>query len=82
MALIFGIIYYYFKEERKKKNWLVDIAFVLIIAGAVGNGVERIFFDSVTDFIAVQYFSIFNFADGYVTIGGLIYVCQLLKKGK
>lgn len=78
LALIFGIIYYYWKEERRKQNIWIDIAFSLVLAGAIGNGVERIFLGEVTDFIAVQYFSVFNLADAFITIGGILYIVFLL----
>lgn len=82
LALIFGIIYYYWKEERRKQNIWIDIAFCLILAGAIGNGVERIFLGEVTDFIAVQYFSVFNLADAFITIWWALFILNILKKKK
>lgn len=68
LILIFWIFWYYWKEERHKKSLTLDISFLLIFAGALGNAWERIFQWYVTDFISVQYFSIFNFADSYITL--------------
>lgn len=82
LTLIFGIIYYYLKEEKKKKNFLVDFAFVLVLAWAVWNGIERILFWQVTDFISVQYFSIFNLADAFITIWGVLLIWSFMKKKK
>ena len=80
IALIFGIIYYYLKEERVKKSLLIDTAFIFILAGALWNWVERLLLSEVTDFISVQYFSIFNFADAFITIWGALFIWNLLRK--
>ncbi|MBS9775172.1 signal peptidase II [Candidatus Gracilibacteria bacterium] len=77
IILIIGIFVYYYKEERTKKNMYVDMAFALVLAGAVGNGIERIFQNYVIDFIAVQGFSVFNIADSFITIGAIIYIVYL-----
>jgi signal peptidase II len=43
----------------------------LILAGAAGNGIDRLFFGSVVDFIDVRLinFAIFNWADASINIG-------------
>ncbi|MDD3145527.1 MAG: signal peptidase II [Candidatus Gracilibacteria bacterium] len=79
IILIIGIFYYYFKEEKKKNSKLVDISFGLILGGAIGNGFERIFNSKVIDFIGVKYFSIFNFADFFISIGAFLYIIYILK---
>ena len=59
---------------------LKNIAFVLIIAGALGNGIDRAYHGFVVDFIAVyevwfyNYFPIFNIADIYLTFGVLLFL--------
>jgi signal peptidase II len=79
IILIFAIFYYYLREEKKKKILLIDISFWLILAWAIGNGIERIFQGYVIDFIWVQYFSIFNLADSFITIGALLYLYYFFK---
>ncbi|MFK7779600.1 MAG: signal peptidase II [Candidatus Gracilibacteria bacterium] len=79
IILIIGIFYYYFKEEKKKNNKLIDLSFGLILAGAIGNGIERIINSNVIDFIGVQSFAIFNLADSFITIGAIIYLYILYK---
>jgi len=75
VILIFGIIFYYFYEERKKSSKLIDISFAMIIAWALWNAYERLLNGYVTDFIALNYFAVFNLADSYITLGaiGLVY---------
>lgn len=43
----------------------------LILAGAAGNGIDRLFYGSVVDFIDVRLinFAIFNWADASINIG-------------
>lgn len=46
-----------------------SIAFGLIIGGAGANLIDRFMNDTVTDFIAVGTFPVFNLADSCITIG-------------
>ena len=75
VILIFGIFYYYWKEERIKNSLLLNVSYSFILAWALWNAWERIFKSYVTDFISVEYFAIFNFADSYITLWaiGIIY---------
>ncbi|NDK08669.1 signal peptidase II [Candidatus Gracilibacteria bacterium] len=77
------IIWYYTKYEKKKNNKIIDLSFILIISGAIGNARERLVFGEVTDFIGIKYFSVFNLADIYINIGIIIYlIIIILKKDK
>lgn len=82
IVLIFGIIYYYFFSGYEERTLWKDISFALILAGAFGNAYERIFHGYVVDFIGVQYFSIFNIADSYITLWALLYWYLYLKETK
>jgi signal peptidase II len=77
-------IYYYYKDEKKtiKQTKLLDISFWLILAWAIWNAIERILNSNVIDFIWVKYFSIFNLADSFITIGAIIYMYILYKNNK
>jgi len=55
-----------------RKSWnriseLEKIGYLMIITGGFFNALERTIFGSVTDFISVQYFSVFNVADIAIT---------------
>jgi len=80
--LIFFIIYYYFFSKKEVRTAIKDISIALILAGAIGNGIERIFVGEVIDFIGVKYFSVFNFADIYITLGALLYLYELYKRSR
>lgn len=70
--LIFGIIWYYVTQEKHKKYLPVRIAYILILAGALGNAWERLFHGYVTDMLSLEYFAVFNLADSYITLWALL----------
>ncbi len=61
--------------------WL-GTSFALIVGGAVGNALDRIFREYVIDFISVGSFPIFNIADSAVTIGVVMLILYELKRGR
>ncbi len=56
----------------------------LILGGAVGNGIDRITNNYVVDFIDLYFndfhWPAFNFADSFITIGGILYFWLILFK--
>lgn len=78
---IIGIIIYFFKNF-KKIEVIERIAYMVIISGAIGNMIDRIFRGYVVDMLDFrgiwQY--VFNLADVYISIGvALIFLDILLK---
>ncbi|MFC6276160.1 signal peptidase II [Psittacicella hinzii] len=57
-------------------------AFILVASGAFGNGLERIFFGHVTDFIHFTFgtwsFAVFNLADIWINLGIYLLIYNLL----
>ncbi|HNS06789.1 MAG TPA: signal peptidase II [Anaerolineaceae bacterium] len=66
----FGIVYYYPKIE--KKDWMIKLALMMELGGAVGNLVDRIKYGHVIDFISVGTFPVWNIADACITVGVII----------
>jgi len=66
------ILFIWFKEK------IVYLGFCL--GGALGNLSERIIFGSVTDFIRIWRFPIFNVADIFITIGIILAIYYEIKK--
>ncbi len=57
---------------RKTEDRLGRISLSLVIAGAVGNAIDRLFFGAVTDMIDfsdIGFNYVFNIADSYITVG-------------
>ncbi len=65
------IIFYYYKDL---KNWLTIIAASLILAGALGNGIDRLIKGFVIDFIDFRIWPAFNIADSAITIGAILLI--------
>jgi len=57
---------------RKTQDRLGQISLSLVIAGAVGNAIDRLLFGAVTDMIDfsdIKFNYVFNVADSYITVG-------------
>lgn len=63
------IAYLFFALPKVKKFLSLRIVLIFLFAGAVGNFIDRILYQSVVDFIYVSLinFPVFNVADIYVT---------------
>lgn len=57
-----------------------SIAFGLIIGGAGTNLIDRAMHGSVTDFIAIGTFPVFNLADVFITIGAGLLIIDTLHR--
>jgi len=63
---------------RRGSSRLLDVAMGMVVGGAAGNLVDRLFREpgwlrgAVIDFIDFQWFPIFNVADMGITIGGAL----------
>lgn len=72
------LIYMYFKDPQ---NWLI---YSLIIAGAVGNIIDRLIYGHVIDFIDLHlknlHWPAFNMADSAISIGIVLFLYKTLKK--
>ncbi len=73
VIVIAGILYYFHKEAKGKP--LFQLSLMIILGGAIGNFIDRLYLGEVVDFIDVLIpiinydFPIFNIADAALTIG-------------
>jgi signal peptidase II len=72
--ILLFIIYLYFKIPKDKKYNPLKIITVFILAGAVGNLVDRVFLGYVVDYIYFEIinFPLFNVADSYLTVSSAL----------
>lgn len=72
------LVYMYFKDT---KNWFI---YSLIIAGALGNIIDRLIYGYVIDFIDLHlknlHWPAFNVADSAISIGIVLFLYKNLKK--
>ena len=72
--IILPVLYIAFLYMGKNRKWL-KTSFVLLIGGTLGNFIDRIVFNSVTDFIHIHFFpAIFNVADIALTVGAIMLI--------
>ncbi len=68
---------------KGNKNWFFNLSMGLIIGGALSNLANRILTGTVTDFIQVSYWPVFNVADSCVVAGAIgIGIFFLKRDGK
>ena len=72
---------------RRGASRLLEVSMGMVIGGAVGNLIDRLFRDpawlrgGVVDFIDFQWFPIFNVADMGITIGGALLLLASWRAG-
>ena len=68
------LIFIYFRIPDTKKYSALLLIITFIFSGAIGNLIDRIFLNYVTDFLYVELinFPVFNIADCYVTVSVFI----------
>jgi signal peptidase II len=68
---------------RQSRDRWIHVAGALVLGGAVGNFGDRLLNGGVTDFIYVHFFPyIFNVADIFISIGGVLLVARMLLESR
>ncbi len=77
------LIYIAFRIPSEKKYRIIRIVVILLLAGAAGNFIDRLFHHYVIDFLyfVLINFPIFNIADIYVVFGAIIFICSVIFRG-
>ena len=79
--VVIGAAIWYLSKHIKGSVWLLS-ALSLIIAGGIGNFIDRMRQGFVVDMVQLDFinFAIFNVADSYLTIGVLVLIVMMLKE--
>ncbi len=82
VTVIVIIFIVYFMQKHAKGKPLLLFTFTLLLSGAIGNFIDRLFRKEVVDFIDVYIFTydfpIFNVADSALTIGVILLIIQMI----
>ena len=73
-VILFVVGYVLIKTPDHKKYTILHVLFSLIVAGSIGNMIDRVSYDYVVDFIYIVRlnFPIFNVADIYTTVSAVV----------
>lgn len=76
-VLLAGVIIY-FRHQILKLHKILQIGIALLLGGAIGNMIDRIFIGKVVDYIDFRIWPIFNLADIAIVLGCFIIIYKLL----
>jgi signal peptidase II len=66
--------------KSEPRQVIARVGFALIIAGALGNLIDRLLYGHVVDYVLfhtpVWSFAVFNFADACITVGAVLVILQ------
>ncbi len=81
IAIIALLAFVYLRTEKKCRSIWLKAGMALVLSGAIGNLIERIFKGYVVDFLDFRIinFPVFNIADIAVCVGAAMLVIHFLK---
>lgn len=76
VTLIIIAVCLFFLMSRKINSKFAEVCLIIIVAGGIGNIIDRIAFGYVVDFIEPLFvdFAVFNFADCCITVGAFMLI--------
>ena len=79
-VIVCAVLTIYFIATIRQANALTTLGFGMVVAGGIGNAVDRFTYGYVTDFIEFSFmdFPVFNVADIGVTVGFAFIIIGLL----
>jgi signal peptidase II len=69
VAVVVSVVIVTYTQRLPAGHWWMRIALGMQLGGAIGNLVDRLVFHTVTDFISLGNFAIFNVADASISLG-------------
>lgn len=85
IAVVVSVVLVIWLRRNPRQLWRQNLAFALILAGAIGNVIDRLVFGYVIDFIDVYvqdwHWPAFNVADSAITIGAILMLLEAFFEG-
>ena len=79
---VIGVLLYGIYRKRDEVKGPMRVALVLILAGAVGNFIDRLRLNFVVDFLSFRFFgrdfAVFNLADCFIVVGTILLMVHVL----
>lgn len=79
---VIGVLLYAIYRKREEVKGPLRVALVLILAGAVGNFIDRLRLHFVVDFLSFRFFgrdfAVFNLADSFIVVGTILLMIHVL----
>lgn len=80
VAVVFVFAVLYYRKTGEMKGAMIDCSFGFLVGGAVGNGIDRLVFGQVTDFI-IRSGGVLNIADHAIESGVALLIIYAVVNG-
>ena len=71
LSIVFALWY---MEKHLEEHWTLFVSLIMIVAGGIGNLIDRCFLGFVTDMFDFRVWPVFNVADIAVCVGAAVLV--------
>lgn len=72
LSFVVSLVIIYYFPQVPRQDWLLRVAMGMLLGGAIGNLIDRLYQGYVTDFISVGSFPVFNIADASISTGVVV----------
>lgn len=74
LVFMAAILFFLFRMPRDRKYVKLHLLFTMVMAGGIGNMIDRLRFDYVVDFVSfvLIHYPIFNVADMYIVVAVIL----------
>jgi signal peptidase II len=79
IALLLAYIFVIRRRYPQLHSRLSRIALGLVLGGTIGNLIDRIRFGSITDFVSIGWWPVFNVADSAIVVGVILFAFMILR---
>lgn len=74
LAFVVALAILYYFPHVPRNEWALRLAMTMQLGGAVGNLIDRLTQGTVTDFISLGTFAVFNVADASISVGTTVLI--------